>query len=321
MKRKLLQWKQLIKDKTRKRYRRRILLFFSCLLLALGFWFLNILNKAHRFELSSNLQFINLPDDKALSTKETRTISFTVEGSGWNFIRSRMQLLTDTLIIDYRAIQDKEEIDLNKLLLDFESQWSRKMKIMNVYPTKINFVVERKRIKKVPIEPILKLKFADGYDLSEKINWYPDSVYISGPYEYIKNIKSIKTSPLILQNLNVNNSIDVSLDLQSYPNINTKIKTTRVNIPVEQYTEGIMSIGISQRNETVGMITFPSKCTIKYKVALSNYNKIIQQSFKVIAEPDRSLKNRLRLKLISSPSLIKDIQISPETVEYIIVKR
>lgn len=253
--------------------------------------------------------------------KETRRISFTVEGSGWNFIRSRMQLISDTLIIDYRSIQDKEELDLNKLLIDFESQWSRKMKIMNVYPTKVSFNVERKRIKKVPIDPVFKLKFAEGYDLSSKINWYPDSIYISGPYQFISKIKSIRTEPIILQNLNRSSSIDVPLDLSAYPNINTKLKTTRINIPVEQYTEGVLSIGISQRNETLGMLTFPSKCTIKYRVALSNYNKIIQQSFKVIAEPDRNLKNRLRLKLIAYPSLIKDIEISPETVEYIIIKR
>jgi hypothetical protein len=253
--------------------------------------------------------------------KETRNISFTVEGSGWNFIRSKMQLLSDTLIIDYRAIQDKEEIDLNKLLVDFESQWSRKLKIMNVYPNKVSFVVERKRIKKVAIEPVLNLQFSEGYDLSNKINWYPDSIYISGPYESIRNIKSIKTKPVILQNLNVSNTIDILLDLEAYPNINTKVKTTKLNIPVEQYTEGVMQIGISQRNENLGMITFPSKCTIKYKVALSNYGKIIQQSFKVIAEPDRNLQNRLRLKLISTPSLIKDIEIYPETVEYLIVKR
>lgn len=321
MKRRLLQWKQLIKERTRKRYRRRILLFISCVLLALGFWFLNILNKSHRFELNTNLQFVNLPDDKALSTKDTRTISFTVEGSGWNLLRSKMQLLTDTLVIDYRAIQDKEEIDLNKLLLDFESQWSRKMKIMNVYPTKISFVVERKRIKKVPIEPILNLKFSDGYDLSGKIEWYPDSIYISGPLESIDDIKSIKTIPIILQNLNTSNSLDAVLDLEMYPNINTKLKTTKVNIPVEQYTEGVMQIGISQRSEREGLLTIPSKCTIKYKVALSNYNKIIQQSFKVIAEPDRNLSNRLRLKVISAPSLIKDIEIYPETVEYLIIKR
>jgi hypothetical protein len=321
LKRKLIQWKQLIKDKTRKRYRRRILLYLSCLLLALGFWFLNILNRAHRFELRSNLQFINLPEDKALSTKETRTISFTVEGSGWNFIRSRMQLISDTLIVDYRSIQDKEEIELNKLLLDFESQWSRKMKIMNVYPTKINFVVERKRIKKVPVDPILNLKFAEGYDLTEKINWYPDSVYISGPYESIKRIKSIKTIPVNLHNLNANNSIDVALDLKLYPNINTKVKTTRINIPVEQYTERIIKINISQRNESVGMITFPSTCILKFKVALSNYNTIIEQSFKVIAEPNHDLKNRLRLKVLTSPRSIKDLQIIPETVEYMIVKK
>lgn len=287
----------------------------------MGFWFLNILNKSHRFELSNYIQFVNLPEDKALSMKETRKISFTVEGSGWNFLRSKMQLLSDTLTIDYRSIQDKEEIDLNKLLLDFESQWSSKMKIMNIYPSKVSFVMEPKKIKKVPIVPIISLRFADSYGLASDLTWYPDSIYITGPFESIQKINSINTKPVILSNLTGNTNVDVNLDLDAYPNINTKTKVTKLNIPVEQFTEGVMEVQISQRNENQGTLTFPSKCKLKYKVALSNYNKIIPQSFKVIAVPDKNLDNRLKLKLISSPSIIKDAQISPETVEYIVIKR
>lgn len=321
MKRRLLQWKQIIQEKTRKRYRRRILLFISCLFLALAFWFLNILNKSHRFELNTVLQFTNLPEDKAISLKENRMVSFTVEGSGWNLLRSKLLSFSDTLSIDYRSIKGKDEIDLNKLLLDFESQWSRKMKIMNVYPTRLDIMVEKKRIRKVPVNAVLNLQFSEGYDLSSKVNWYPDSIYITGPLESINQINSVHTTPLILQNLNASKSIDVPLDFNKYPNINSNIKTIKINIPVEQFTEGIMEIGISERNINQGILTFPSKCKVTYKVALSNYNKIIPQSFKVVAENDRNLSNRLKLTLVSKPTSVKDIQIHPETVEYIIIKR
>jgi len=321
LKRRILQWKQIFKEKSRKRYRRRFLLYISCVFLALVFWFLNILNKSHRFELNTILQFTNIPGDKALSIKENRTVSFTVEGSGWNLLRSKLLSFSDTLTIDYRSIRGKDEIDLNKLLLDFESQWSQKMRIMNVYPTKLDIIVEKKRIKKVPIEAILNLGFADGYDLSSKVNWYPDSIYITGPLEYINSIKSIKTIPLILQNLNASKSIELPIDFNKYPNINSSIKSIKLNIPVEHYTEGLMDIAISQRNESAGILTFPSKCKVSYKVALSNFHKVIPQSFKIIAEYDRNLSNRLKLKLISKPNSVKDIQLTPETVEYIILKR
>ncbi len=271
--------------------------------------------------MNTILQFTNIPNDKALSIKENRVVSFTVEGSGWNLLRSKLLSFSDTLTIDYRAIKGKEEIDLNKLLLDFESQWSRKMKIMNVYPTKIDIIVEKKRIRKVPIEAILNLTFADGYDLSSKVNWYPDSIYITGPLEYINGINSIKTQPIILQNLNSNKSIDIPLDFDKFPNVNSNIKSVKLNIPVEQFTEGVMDIAISQRNESAGLITFPTKCKITYKVALSNYNNIIPQSFKVIAERDKNLSNRMKLKLISKPNSVKDIQLNPETVEFIVLKR
>lgn len=321
MKRRLLHWKNLIKERTRKRYRQRLILFFGCLFLALAFWFLNILNKQHLFKLENYIQFYNLPEDKALSMKQARKISFTVQGSGWNFVRSRMQLMSDTLRIDFRTIQDKDEIDLNKSLLDFESQWNRKLRIMNIYPSKINYIVEKKRIRKVPIIPVYTINFTEQYGLSDDIHWYPDSIYISGPIEYISKISAIKTKPVVLNNLNITTQLNVNLDLESFPNITTTTRTTRISFPVEQFTEGIAEVPISTRSDNNGTITFPSKCKVQYKVALTNYNKIIQQSFKVVAEKDVYLQNRLRLKLVSSPSLIKDVRIIPETVEFISIKR
>lgn len=289
--------------------------------MALAFWFLNILNKQHLFKLENYIQFYNLPEDKALSMKQARKISFTVQGSGWNFVRSRMQLMSDTLRIDFRTIQDKDEIDLNKSLLDFESQWSGKLKIMNIYPSKINYLVEKKRIRKVPIQPVYTINFNDQYGLFEDVHWYPDSIYISGPLEYISKISSIKTKPIVLNNLNASVQVNALLNLDVYPNITTTIKTTRVSFPIEQFTEGEVEVGISQRTENIGMLTFPSKCKIQYKVSLSNYHKIIQQSFKVVAERDINLKNRLRLKIVSSPNSIKEVKIIPETVEFITIKR
>ena len=177
------------------------MLFFACIIVALGFWFLNILNKQHLFKLENYIQFYNLPEDKALSMKQARKISFTVQGSGWNFVRSKMQLMSDTLRIDFRTIQDKDEIDLNKSLIDFESQWNGKLRIINIYPSKINYIVERKRIRKVPITPVYSINFTDQYGLSEDIHWYPDSIYISGPIDYINKITTIKTKPIVLNSL------------------------------------------------------------------------------------------------------------------------
>lgn len=289
--------------------------------MALAFWFLNILNKQHLFKLENYIQFYNLPEDKALSMKQARKISFTVQGSGWNFVRSKMQLMSDTLKIDYLTIQDRDEIDLNKSLLDFESQWNGKLRIMNIYPSKINYIIEKKRIRKVPIIPVYTLNFSNEYDLSDNVHWYPDSIYISGPMEYIQKIKSIKTEPIVLNNLNATVQLNADLDLEEYSNINTNVRATKITFPVEQFTEGVMEIGISQRNDNSGMITFPTHCKVVYRVALSNYNKIIPQSFKILAEKDSRLTNRLRLKLASVPNTIKDVKIIPETVEYLIIKR
>lgn len=319
----LLYWRKLLQDLGRKKIRKRILIFFLCLFLAGAFWVLNILGKSYRFELETNINFDNLPEDKALSLEQAPIVTFTVEGTGWNFIRSKMQFLKDTLTVDLRKFNSRDELDLNKALIDFEQQWESKLKIMNVYPSKIIFNLEQKKIKKVPIKLQANISYKENYNISKEIKIYPDSVYIKGPVEIIRKINYIETRPLVLANLDHAMIQHLKIHIEKYPNVVFSNSDIKVELPVEQFTENVIDLPINLKsdNASSNMLLFPLVCKVKFKVAMSQYSKIMSQSFRVFAEKNDKMSNRLSLRLVSQPAHVKDVEIIPETVEYIIIQK
>lgn len=323
MKNYLLYWRKLIQEFGKKKLRKRILIFFLCLFFAGTAWVLNILGKSYRFEIETNINFENLPEDKALSLEQAPVVTFSVEGTGWNFIRSKMQFLKDTLSVDSRKYNNRDEIDLNKALIDFEQQWESKLKIMNVFPSKIIFNLEQKKIRKVPVKLQANIAYKENYNISKPISIYPDSVYIKGPVEIIRKIKYIETKPLVLRNLDQPLMQNVKINIEKYKNVVFSNSEIKVDIPVEQFTENVIELPINIKTDDASsnMLLFPSVCKVKFKVAMSQYPKIMSQSFRVFAEKNSKLSNRLSLRLLSQPSFVKDVEIIPETVEYLIIQK
>lgn len=318
-----LYWIKLFQEIGKRRLRRRILIFLVCVFLAAAFWILNILGKSYKFELESKIAFENLPEDKALSLEQAPIVLFTVEGTGWNFLKSKMQFLKDTLTFDLRKTNSKDEIDLNKALLDFEKQWDSKLKIVNVFPSKIIFNLEQKKIRKLPIRVQSNISFKENYNISSPITISPDSVYVKGPIELIKKLNYVETEPVVLQKLDKSVQLNVKVNAQKYPNIIFSNNDLKLHVPVEQFTENIIEIPININQEEINseILLFPSVCQVKFKVALSEYPNIIAQSFRVFAERNKHLSNRLSLRLVSQPEFIKDVEIIPETVEYLKVEK
>lgn len=323
MKNYLLYWRKLIQEFGKKKLRKRILIFFLCLFFAGAAWVLNILGKSYRFEIETIINFENLPEDKALSLEQAPVVTFSVEGTGWNFIRSKMQFLKDTLSVDSRKYNNRDEIDLNKALIDFEQQWESKLKIMNVFPSKIIFNLEQKKIRKVPVKLQANIAYKENYNISKPISIYPDSVYIKGPVEIIRKIKYIETKPLVLRNLDQPLMQNVKINIEKYKNVVFSNSEIKVDIPVEQFTENVIELPINIKTDDASsnMLLFPSVCKVKFKVAMSQYPKIMSQSFRVFAEKNSKLSNRLSLRLLSQPSFVKDVEIIPETVEYLIIQK
>ena len=116
MKKLIIAFIQYYKEVSRRRIRRRFGLFLFCIAVAFVFWILTVLGKNRHFDIQVPIVFINVPFDQALLVDNSRHVSFTVEGSGWFFLKSKIQNLSDTLRIDLNEYENTREINLIKII-------------------------------------------------------------------------------------------------------------------------------------------------------------------------------------------------------------
>jgi hypothetical protein len=107
--------------------------------------------------------------------------------------------------------------------------------------------------------------------------------------------------------------------------LETKPDEVEVIIPVEEFTESISSVRvIPLSNKSIYIKTFPESVEVSYWVALNDYRKVRPGMFRAVADIDSVLgngTNKVQVRLEEAPELAKNIRISPEKVEFIIINQ
>ena len=157
--------------------------------------------------------------------------------------------------------------------------------------------------------------------LNGNIKLNPDSVIISGPQTIIDITDSVLTRFLDFNELT--QKISRNIALESIEGIGFEQKRTIVTIPAEKFTEAKLKkrIEIANLPDSLLLKTFPKEIDISYQVALSNFERISEEDFILLADFNDSKdnpSNKLKLQLIQSPDIVKKVSYYPTYVEYII---
>ena len=110
-------------------------------------------------------------------------------------------------------------------------------------------------------------------------------------------------------------------------NNNFKFSTLKTTISgnVDKFTEGRLQVSFTTKNlpEDINLTTLSEKVEIVFVVALSNFSKISEASFKVECDYLISEKNNLGYlipKVVLAPDFIKSIKIIPKKIDFLIQK-
>ena len=323
MKKLIIAFIQYYKEVSRRRIRRRFGLFLFCIAVAFVFWILTVLGKNRHFDIQVPIVFINVPFDQALLVDNSRHVSFTVEGSGWFFLKSKIQNLSDTLRIDLNEYEHTREIDLIKKINSIDKITLDKLVIIDVSPAKLKFKFEKKNTKKVPIIFNSKIQYSKQFGLKNKIRMSPDSVVISGPQEDIQSIQNWEVNPVNI--VDIADDQILSLSLKPAENSNVLLANNKVSvyISVEKYTTKriLVPIHIKAMAPFEKIAIYPQKAELTFLVGISKYKSINENAFRVIAVQEKKSRNKLKLKMDHAPSGIQNLAIAPHLVDYLIYNK
>ena len=300
--------------------------FISFLVASFLIWFLITFSKEYTTVITYAVNYKNIPQNKLLQETPINNIDITVKASGFKILRSKFK-------------NKKIQLEASKLKRKGPSKFYflTKSQVTKIQK-QLLFGVELKEIlqdtiylnlgvltsKRVAVKPNLEINYHVGYDLLNEIKISPDSIVISGPEAQVKKIDYLELSELKLNDVKSNFLEEVSV-LKLNNNFKYSAQKITISGNVDKFTEGKLQIPFTTKNlpKNINLTTLSEKVEVVFVVALSNFSKISEASFKVECDYLISEKNNLGYlipKVILEPVFIKSVKIIPKKIDFLIQK-
>jgi YbbR domain-containing protein len=305
---------------------RKYLVFLAFLALTIVFWLMSKLAQDYDTilkispKLRSSLSGI-------YSDATDNTLYIQIRASGF-FILGKKFSETGSFTID---IKDSPEgnhkaglrIATANLKDKIRDGFDKSVQILSIEPDTIYFNVSEHVTKKVPIKGDFNLSFKNEFRQYTPIQFFPDSVTITGSRENVATVNSIVLSPKKYEN--VDNTIEDISNINTDRNIYVNPTKIRYKIPVERCTEGTVSVTVRTVNVPKGskLVLLPSTVEIKYLVPLKDYRSVSVTDF--FAEVDfndtqASLNRHIKVNIVRCPPSVFELKVEPAFVEFLIRK-
>ena len=303
--------------------------FFLFLALSIVLWqFTNLakpisVNKAVkvRFEVPKNDYQLISDSILSIDTRVTATGLRLLFNSPYNKIYS---LSTESMI------ESNNEFYLTPS--DVESQlqktFGEAIAIEKIFAAELKIPLARIASKKVPVSPNISLSFKQNYILMGDLILKPDSVKISAPEAILKDISSINTVALKLDNLTESVNQPLAIDFSQLGLSSIEQEQVVVNAEVVRFSEMVYEVPILLPEFENGMrlAVFPSNAQVVCKASADVLKALDSGAFGVTVDFDfsqslDSLPSRLPLKFSYSPSNVLEVFFSNDRVNYILEKQ
>lgn len=298
-----------------------VFLLFLCL--STIFWFLQTIQESTEVILAYRLVIEDLPNDIVFTGDVPNQINVTYTSKGWNaFYYKFMRNEEPELVVNFKDINQKSgkiTIDANTLRRAILRKKPQGMTYKSSSPGKIETFYSNGQHKRVPVLFNGHVTTTAGrYQCGTII--LPDSVDIYAPKHIYGSINNIKTENVTYTDLE--DTLQTRLALLVPRGAKAIPDSVDVNICVDIFTDKTLQATVYSENVPHNKLirTFPLKVNITFLVSATLYTDITADDFLLVIDYNE-LKNdskRCRVHVRQKPSGIRNLRISPETIEYII---
>ncbi len=224
------------------------------------------------------------------------------------------------------AKQEKEfDIATTNFLPEIKKYIGEDMDVNTIKPDTIKLYFSDMLSKKVPVKLNVMVHTRKQYEIKGIAKISPDSITISGTKEELDTTNFVMTAHEEYREADrtIAEMINIEKNLEGITFYS--LDKVFVTIPIEKFTEKTITLPIKLVNLSpkYNVKLLPSKVTVNFMVAISDYNRATPGLFNAVVDfkdfnPDNAVK--LKVSLSTSPDYVKTIQISPPFVDYIIIK-
>lgn len=286
--------------------------FILCVVISAALWLTREMGKTYEEQITIPVVYENVPKSLVLVSEMPDKLNVFVEAPGWGLLSFYLwgadQLKVDVSDIvksNYSHISTKDA----KVLEDLGTQ----LKVLDVYPTEIQFSFEKVNTKRVAVKHSVSLSYAQQYELDGTITVSPDSVSVYGAKKYIDTIRFVYAKPLVKKKLR--NSFSDVVELVSIPNVSLSEDKVTVSGAVEKFTEQTITVPIKLLNmpqNGVAVDLMTEKVTITFLVGMSKVQSYYPSDFEAVADFEkRTDSGSIPVEIVRYPQYVRIINQNP----------
>ena len=192
-------------------------------------------------------------------------------------------------------------------------------------PNQISFNFERKTIKRIPLEPVIRGTPAEGYEISGTL-LSPNFVTVEGPESVLDSISSFKTTSVDLDGHSDNFSVQVGVENSNkfvhVLNTDVRLSLSIAKIMVVRTVQNV-TILLARCADNLTAVPNVQAGSIKLEVNSKRADTIQASSMKLVAELD-NIKEPGTYILPLKPAVPKGMNMvgfSPDTVEITVTSK
>lgn len=274
------------------------------------------------------IKYTSFPQDQTITNATDSTINLKIKSKGFSLFGSIYFKKKKALNLNLRNL----EIHANRyttghyilsddILIQIRNQFDNPTNIVSISPDTIFFQLEQIITKEVPIQLNLSYSIKKQFGIYGPLTYTNDTILITGPPSIIDTIQRIQTEKVSLQNLDRNTTLKIALIKPKQGLLDFSTDSMSVSIPIEEYTESVLTIPLSLINEQEQILRlFPNEVNVTYLVALKDFQTVNAEMFEaqVNFNPNRLRTQKVELK--KYPTFVRISRIEPNVVEYLILK-
>lgn len=306
----------------------KLTVFLICFFVALVFWILNALGKYFDYTCSVALEVKNIPIFSELNSSLPSSVNITLHGKGFDLAQWRFGNKQKKVIIDFSADELKSFLVSKKNNLPIEVIIKNKflppngdISVLKVDPPTLLVDLSSRNIKKIYVRPLINVFCKPQFEISGPVQVNPPYINAAGPDSILSKTDTIYTELLQLNNLDKSINADLKI-INLFPNsLLLEKQKVGITIPIEEYTEGEISIPIQLTSYANTYMLIPDKIKVRYTAPLSKFLAVSKDDFNARADinPARA-RNLADVKLTKIPQGVRVVSIVPLTTTYFVKK-
>ncbi len=299
------------------------LVFLICFAVSGVFWLVISLKEPMEREVLIPVEIVNVPPNVMLINDGIDTIRVSVRDNGYNilgyFFDSKPPLTVD--FGNYHKGDGHGVVPAADVVKLIRARMENSTQILSVKPEKLDIYYNYGDYKKVPVEMYGNVTAdARSFIVSKYVT--PDSVTIYATSEQLKQILSVKT-----QYFNIAGIVDHerrTIPLQKMNGVKCLPHEVTLDVRADVLTEGKVEVPVQAINVPDDKVlrTLPAFVDVKFATGANLLNHTDASKFKVIVDykeiNDSLSDNYLRLKLVESPSSVKNPALTIGRVKYLV---